>query len=295
MTGPQEAEPAPAGAKTAAFRLRLRPRESLAAEILQLRAALEQAQAALEQRDAVIRALLSSRSWRLSAPLRALTRRLRAEAEPAAPPPLPPLLPPPAPAPAAATGAPGAAALTPLPVTPAQAAAHRRVLGLDLAPPAIGVGLVAPGGGSARLHASLAAARLPGWARVFPAPEAAFAAGADLAMAVPEGAALDTQCLWRLAQAHLAAEGRAVLEATAFPDENPRPFDPDRFDIPWLSPHGWAMPRAAWEAAGWAGPEAAAGLGRRAAAAGFALRLVPHALLLAPPPAGGSAAGARWR
>lgn len=292
---PQEGPPLPAAEEAA--QLRRRTRGSLADEVLDLRARLDHAQAVLQHRDAAIEALTGSRSWKLTAPLRAVIRRLRPAG---APPPEPPPaeLPQPRPEPPPA----GAPPLLPAAPDAAVMAAQRAILGLDRAPGPVGVALVAPGGGSPRLHAALAAARLPGPACIVATPAAAFAAGAELALALPDDAALDAECLGRLVQAHLAAGGQAVLEAAAFPDENPRPFDPLTFDIPWLSPHGWALPQAAWAAIGWTDPamgqaEAAVDLGWRAQAAGFRLRLVPHAFVLLPPPgppADPAGLAARW-
>lgn len=258
-----------------------------AGENTALRDALLTANEAALLRDGVLRAMRRSRSWRVTAPLRALTFLLTRRPVQEPPPPFDPAVPRLALAPSApavapmAAGAPGSAT----------AAAQRAALGLDVAPPATEIAVVARHAASERLRASLdaAAREVPGRVRLFASLDEAFAAGAELALAVPDGAALDTPCLLRLAQAHHAAGGRAVLEAATFPDENPRPFDRETFAIPWLAASGWALPRAVHLAVGAPDPAlgeaaAAADLGWRAQARGFGLRYVPHALLVAPAP-----------
>ena len=59
--------------------------EMARAEISQLREQLATSAAEVEARDAVIRLLQQSRSWRVTAPLRALARALKLNSEPKAP------------------------------------------------------------------------------------------------------------------------------------------------------------------------------------------------------------------
>lgn len=267
-----------------------------------LRAALAESLALLQERDAALRTLLASSSWRAMAPLRTVLRRLRSAPPPVPPAPAPsfahllaPRSPPPAREEAPADPAPAGPG-------PVELADQRILLGLDLPLPRMAVAVVALGEAAPGLRRSVAVAaeRLEAPVALAPSLAAAFGEGAELALCCPGDAALDMECLRRLAQAHLAAGGRAILEAAAFPDESPRPFDPMSFEIPWLSAHGWALPQAAWAALGAPDPQlplaaAAMELGRRARAAGFLLRYVPHALLLAPPaPVPAGAEALRW-
>ena len=82
----------------------------------------------------------------------------------------------------------------------------------------------------------------------------------------------------------LSAHGdRALIEATQFPDEHPKEFDPETFDTPWVSGACLAVPRAVYESIG--GFDEAffmycedVDFSWRARAAGFATKVCPRAL-----------------
>lgn len=237
--------------------------------------------AALEMEAAQARALLeavySSTSWRVTAPLRSLARRLpwrrpaalTAEAVPAA---------------AHPGGRPGPSAQGG--TGPVDAGEQRRRLGLDLPPPALAVAVgvvtynnapeevarcmasaalaLAPLGGGALLQldngAEIAAPagvrRLPGLGNVgFGAGhnrlmEEAFSAGAALYIAVNPDGFFHPGCIEAMARMVEAHDRQALVEARQFPAEHPKIFDPGSFETPWVSGACLAIPRAIWDRLG---------------------------------------------
>jgi len=114
---------------------------------------------------------------------------------------------------------------------------------------------------------------------------AAFAAGADLYVAVNPDGLLHPDAMTALAQMAAAHHGRALVEALQFPVEHPKPYDPETFEAPWVSGACLAIPRRAFEELG--GFDEAffmycedVDLSWRARARGFALRTCPRALFL---------------
>jgi GT2 family glycosyltransferase/SAM-dependent methyltransferase len=268
-------------------------------------AALEQQRQAHQRQIEAIRA---STSWRLTAPLRIIARRLgrraRAPAAPAkaAEPPPP------------EAGPPG--------LTPALMARQQQALGQDIAPPALSVtiGVVTydnPPEALRRCFASAALAlrRAGGAGRLLAidngAPsgahegvewlqsrgnlgfgrahnllmEAAFRGGAEIYVAANPDGAFHPDCVAALARMVAAHDGAALVEAAQFPAEHPKAYDPVTLATAWAAGACLAIPRKLFEATG--GFDEAffmygedVDLSWRARALGFPVLIAPHALFL---------------
>ena len=113
----------------------------------------------------------------------------------------------------------------------------------------------------------------------------AFAAGAEIYVAVNPDGLLHPDAIEALVRTVRAADGRALVEALQFPEEHPKHYDPVTFDTPWASGACLAIPRRVHAAIG--GFDETffmycedVDLSWRARAAGFAVRLCPRALFL---------------
>lgn len=79
---------------------------------------------------------------------------------------------------------------------------------------------------------------------------AAFDGGADWYLAINPDAALHPAALGALLRMAHAAGGRALVQAQQFPAEHNVTYDPDTFDIPWVSGACLLVPRAVHAAIG---------------------------------------------
>ena len=79
---------------------------------------------------------------------------------------------------------------------------------------------------------------------------AAFADGADLYIAANPDGLFHPDCIRAIARMHVAHSGQALIEATQFPAEHPKVFDPVTFHTPWASGACLAIPRTVYEAIG---------------------------------------------
>jgi len=291
------------------------PAASLYIETSQLAEREAAIQQRLDERDAAasrrvqeaIAAVHASTSWRVTAPLRLLSklRRPRKAARPEPAPPRPVAAP-------APTGT----------LTAGEAARQREALGLDLPRPglAVAVGVVTyntpaeqlrrclasarhaldRAGGSGRLlvidNGDASAARpdtdrLPsqgniGFGRAHNLLMAeAFAAGADLYIAANPDGAFHPDCIDALCRVVVAHEHRALVEAMQFPAEHPKCFDPVTLETQWASGACLAVPRIAYETIGGFDDSfflycEDVDLSWRARAQGIAVRIAPTALFL---------------
>jgi GT2 family glycosyltransferase/SAM-dependent methyltransferase len=278
--------------------------------IAQQRAQLAAEQAAALARQRLIEAIRTSTSWRLTGPLRVIGRRLgRLARAPAAP----------AKRLAAAT-APPAAGLQGL--TPVQTARQQAALGLNFAPPALSItiGVVTYHNPPEQLRrcfasAALALQRAGGTARLLAidngAPsnphegvewlasqgnigfgrahnllmEAAFQGGAELYIAANPDGAFHPDCVAALARMVAAQDGAVLVEATQFPAEHPKTYDPVTLETAWASGACLAISRKLFDATG--GFDASffmygedVDLSWRARALGFPVLIAPHAWFL---------------
>lgn len=113
----------------------------------------------------------------------------------------------------------------------------------------------------------------------------AFAAGADLYIAVNPDGVLHPDAVGSLLRVVQAHANRVLVEALQFPMEHPKPYDAATLDTPWLSGACLAIPRKAYEVLG--GFDESffmycedVDLSWRARAEGFALKTCPTALFL---------------
>lgn len=111
----------------------------------------------------------------------------------------------------------------------------------------------------------------------------AFARGCDLYIAANPDGAFDQGAIAALAQMSAAHEGHALIEATQFPVEHPKTYDPFTFETPWASGACLAIPRRVFERT--EGFDHTffmycedVDLSWRARALGFAVRVCPRAL-----------------
>lgn len=114
-----------------------------------------------------------------------------------------------------------------------------------------------------------------------------FADGADVFVALNPDSAMHPNCLAALLRMHLAAEGRALIEALQFPDESSKPHDPVTFNTPWASGACILQSRSLYEATGGFDERfflycEDVDLSWRARAAGFAVKTCVPALLFHP-------------
>lgn len=79
---------------------------------------------------------------------------------------------------------------------------------------------------------------------------AAFGGGADWYLAINPDAALHPAALGALLRMAHAAGGRALVQAQQFPAEHNVAYDPDTFEIPWVSGACLLVPRAVHDAIG---------------------------------------------
>ncbi len=111
----------------------------------------------------------------------------------------------------------------------------------------------------------------------------AFARRADLYIAANPDGRFHPEAIEELIKMLSAHGDRALIEATQFPDEHPKNFDPETFDTSWVSGACLAVPRAVYESIG--GFDEAffmycedVDFSWRARAAGFATKICPRAL-----------------
>ncbi len=113
----------------------------------------------------------------------------------------------------------------------------------------------------------------------------AFAAGADLYVAMNPDGALHPAAIERVARVYAAQAGRAMIELIQFPAEHPKEYDPVTGETAWSSGAFLAIPRTVFEATG--GFDDAffmycddVDLSWRVRAAGMKVMIAPHALFL---------------
>ncbi len=111
----------------------------------------------------------------------------------------------------------------------------------------------------------------------------AFGKNADLYIAANPDARFHPDAIGELIRMLSAHGDRALVEATQFPDEHPKDFNPETFDTPWVSGACLAVPRVVYESIG--GFDDAffmycedVDFSWRARAAGFATKVCPRAL-----------------
>lgn len=298
---------------------RLAKSEAISAQHNQAMSRLAGEAAAMQ---ATLNYMLSSKSWKLTAPLRSLLRRLR-PIDPNAP--APPL------AEVAAQHVAGGAAPANLvaPEVPRGASAaetlrQRLALGVDLPQPTlnIAVGIVTYNTDAATLERCLSSVdqarsrgglsgptliidngaesvvwrgsvRLNSQGNIgFGAAHnvmmgEAFARGSDVYVAVNPDGALHPDGLERLARVIVAHDGRALVEAIQFPAEHPKDYDPLTLETAWASGACLAIPRAVFDAT--QGFDRSffmycedVDLSWRTRAAGMKVLTAPHALFLHP-------------
>src|SRR5690606_29909323 len=77
----------------------------------------------------------------------------------------------------------------------------------------------------------------------------AFGAGCEAYIALDARGALHPDALTALLQMHMAAEGAALIDATLFPQQHPKPFDSNSYDTPWTQRACMLVPRPLYEQA----------------------------------------------
>jgi SAM-dependent methyltransferase len=113
----------------------------------------------------------------------------------------------------------------------------------------------------------------------------AFTEGAEIYVAANPDGMFHPDALTAMLQMSAANRGNCLVEAVQFPEEHPKPYDPQTFETPWASAACLAIPRAAAEIVG--GFDEAffmycedVDLSWRARAAGLAVKICPRALFL---------------
>lgn len=116
----------------------------------------------------------------------------------------------------------------------------------------------------------------------------AFGAGCEAYIAVDARGAPHPDALTALLQMHLAADSSALIDATLFPQQHPKPFDANSYDTPWAQRTCMLVPRALYEQTqgfDLSMPEQHAdiALSARAKALGFKVKTCPAALYFMAP------------
>jgi GT2 family glycosyltransferase len=280
-------------------------RMQLAAEREALHQNVAQMRYALEETGRQLAAIRASTSWRLTAPVRALVSRIRRTS--------------PAPAPAGMSAPVQRFSRW---LGPEERLRQRASFGLDLAIPAldVAIGIVTYNSEPASLSRAIASAeaalsvaplrgrillidngdpsaprngttRMPSQGNVGFGRghnilmREAFAAGADLYVAMNPDGALHPAAIERVARVYAAQAGRAMIELIQFPAEHPKEYDPVTGETAWSSGACLAIPRTVFDATD--GFDDAffmycedVDLSWRVRAAGMKVMIAPHALFM---------------
>jgi hypothetical protein len=116
----------------------------------------------------------------------------------------------------------------------------------------------------------------------------AFGAGCEAYIALDARGALHPDALVALLHMHLAANRAALIDATLFPQQHPKPVDANHYDTPWAQRACMLVPRLLYEQTQGFEPalpeqEADTALSSRAKALGFQVKTCPAALYFMAP------------
>ncbi|MDO9006024.1 MAG: glycosyltransferase [Aquabacterium sp.] len=123
----------------------------------------------------------------------------------------------------------------------------------------------------------------------------AFKTGCGAYIAVDARGAPHPDALTALLQMHMAADGAALIDATIFPQQHPKSFEPNTYDTPWVQRVCMLIPRTLYEQTlgfdpSLPAPQADIALSERARALGFKVKTCPAALYFMTPEASSPAA-----